>query len=142
MDVTITSFTFSEDSQNVSNPSGKGNTLQLINPQNLFRPPFIPCTYSFSVTCGLIKIDPHKTHTVQFILESPEGDTPIKTDPINVPKNNNFDASLPDEANGFVFNLDFRNVPFKVKGEYKGKIIFNNELLGEYPLMFYPQENN
>ncbi|SEU04044.1 hypothetical protein SAMN05421676_11580 [Salinibacillus kushneri] len=141
MQPVISSFTFSEDSQNSTNQNGRGNALHVINPQNLFRPPFIPCTFSFSVTFGVISLNPNIDSSLEFRLISPNQEVVVSTNEVNIPKNSNFDSTLPEEANGFMFNFDFRNVPLRESGKYTANILINEEVIGEFPLMVHPKEN-
>lgn len=139
----LTTFAFSEDANQIPNPNGQGASLNVINPQNVFRPMFIPGSFSFAVTFGIAEMDPELTQKIRFTLAHSEDPDQIivDTNDINIGANPNIDRTLPKEANGIMLNMDFRNVPFKKQGKYIGKIIFNGELLEEKVVYVFPQES-
>lgn len=140
MQPVISSFMFSEDTKETNLPNGGVGGVNIINPQNIIRPAFVPGSYSFSVSIGLLSVDPEREHTLQFKLISKNAENVIDTGVIQLPKGIEFDNTLPKEANGFMFNMNFRNVPFRHSGTYTGSVLFDNETLGNYPLVVYPQE--
>jgi hypothetical protein len=136
----LTTFVFSEDTnQELVN---QNKILHVINPQNVFRPQFVPSAFSFSVTFGLIDLDPDKKNTIRFTLNAPNENEKyvVDTGNIDLDPNHAFDRRLPIEANGFMMNMDFRNVPFRIEGKYLAKVNVNGELVGEYPVFVYGQE--
>lgn len=140
----LTTFVFSENTNQVPNPDGNGISLNIINPQQLFRPMFIPGTFSFSVTFGLSNLDPDRDHTVNFKLvyaDGEENDIIIDTKNINMPANPNHDKILPKEAHGVMYSLDFRNVPFRKAGKYYGIISVDGQEIDKKVLYVYPQES-
>lgn len=136
----ITSFIFSEDTEQAFNPGAKGNILHIVNPLHLIRPQFIPSAYTFSITFGLKGLDPDSEHNIRFQLLTPSGSSAMDTNDISLPKNTGFDRNLPKDVNGLMLNLDFRNVALREIGEYKGIVFVNNEAIGNYPLDVYPEE--
>ncbi|UAL46838.1 hypothetical protein K7887_18530 [Sutcliffiella horikoshii] len=66
----VTTFAFSDDVKEMPNQNG-GATMHVINPQNLFRPHFVPGTYSFAVTFGFLGVDPERKHKLSFQFLSP-----------------------------------------------------------------------
>jgi hypothetical protein len=142
----LTTFVFSENIEQVPNPSGTGTSLNIINPQNVFRPMFIPGTFSFSLTFGLIDVDTTKDHIVNFKLVYDEGENEsnnivVDTNNMNIPANPTSDKKLPKEVNGIMFNLDFRNVPFRKAGKYFGIISLDGQEIAKKVLFVYPQES-
>ena len=85
-------------------------------------------------------MDPKKDHNIEFKLITPSKQTLIDTGKIAVPDNPSFDTKLPAEASGLMLNLDFRNLPVRENGEYKGVVIVNDTILSEYPLFIFAQE--
>lgn len=136
----ISSFIFSDDTQQVPSHGNNGSVLHIINPQNVLRPQFIPGGHSFSVSIGVLKMDPKNSHTIEFQLISPTGQIAIDTKKIEIPSNEGFDKNMPSEAGGVMINLDFRNFPFREKGEFKGLVLVDGTSIGEYPLIIFPQE--
>lgn len=137
----ITSFIFSEDTEQAINHGTKGNVLHIVNPLHIIRPQFIPSGYTFSVTFGVKGLDPDSEHKIRFRLLTPSGSSAMDTNDISLPKNTGFDRLLPLELNGLMINLDFRNVALREIGEYKGVVLVNDEVIGDYPLDVYPEES-
>lgn len=135
----VSSFVFTEDMSNIPNNNGPGSSVQLINPINLIRPPFIPGTYSFCVTIGLVKLDPNREYILKFDLKSPDNYIVMSTGDVNVTRQPNVDTSIPPEANGVFLNLNLRNVTLMKQGEYKGIISVDGDPINEFPLYVYPK---
>ncbi|MEC0565959.1 hypothetical protein P8841_09180 [Bacillus spizizenii] len=135
----VTTFAFSEDTQDVPNQFGNGSSKHIINPRNLIRPPFLPATPSFSVSVGVAGIDPNRENTFSFKISGPDQQLVLDSNDFSLPKNPQHDKSLPDEANGFFFNFNLRDVPLKVKGKYTAEIYINKEKIGEFALYVFPQ---
>lgn len=138
----ITTFAFSDDVKEQPQPNGN-RTLDIINPQNLFRPLFIPGTYTFSVTFGLLGIDPNTSHKLDFQIKHSEVDEEalVNIEGADLAPNLEFlNSGLPNEANGFIFNMDFRNLPFRHEGKYIATVSLDGLSLGEFPLLVYPLE--
>lgn len=138
----VTTFVLSEDIKEMQN-NDNTKVINIWNPLHLIRPPFMPGTYSFALSFGIMGIEPHKSHTLGLKIVSPnENDEPL----VNIvdselPPNNQFSGSgLPEEANGIMFNMDLRNIPFRVEGKYIAKIFFNGVILSEFPFLVYPLE--
>lgn len=140
MEPQLTSFIFSEDSKEKPNANGRGTSLHIINPLNVFKMPFIPNTYSFSVTLGFIKLDPDKNHELEFKLVAPNQAEVFNTGLINIHRDQ-ANPSIPKEANGFTLNLDFRNVEFNFSGEHTGIVILDEHVLSEIPVIVFTKED-
>ena len=139
MEPYLSTFAFSNDINQIND--GQSQVTNIINPQNLFRPTFVPGTFSFAVTFGILGMDPDKEHTLQYIMTSPNGEAIVQTQEVKIERNPSFDTSiLPKEANGFIFNMDFRNLAFREKGKYIAHVIVNDHEVGSIPVMVYPQE--
>lgn len=137
----LSTFVFSENSNQVPNPNGQGTALHIINPQNVFRPIFVPGAFSFSLTFGIIELDTDEPHTMQFTLTYTEtNEIAIDTGEFNLPVNPNKDPRIPKNALGFMMNLDFRNVPFKHEGKYEAKLFLDKKILETKPIYVYSQE--
>ncbi|WIL46020.1 hypothetical protein QP042_21755 [Bacillus bombysepticus] len=139
----LSTFVFSEDSKEVLNRNGQGTSLHIINPQNVFRPMFVPGAHSFSVTLGINGLDTSHKNSFQLIIrpEAKGSEATVNTDEIPLPPNpEGQDPILPKEAVGMMFNLDFRNVPFKIAGKYIAEIFVNGKLIEDKPLYVYPME--
>lgn len=139
----LSTFVLSDNSNQVLNPNGQGTTLQVVNPQNIFRPMFIPGGHSFSVTFGFLEVNPDAQHRIQFSIISCEtGEQVINIDNIEVPPNAQPDKFIPKESTGIMLNFDFRNVPFKKEGKYEVHITLDGETLDKKPFYVYKQGSN
>ncbi|TKA02503.1 hypothetical protein FA950_20760 [Bacillus thuringiensis] len=125
----LSTFAISDDSSQIMTPDGP--VLQIINPQNLFRLPFIPGTFSFCVTLGILDLNPELDHTVKLVIKSAEHTDYIALDSNNmvVPRNPTFNKDIPMEAHGVLFNLDFRNLPFRYEGKYIAEVHVDDKLI-------------
>lgn len=137
----LSTFVMSDDSNQVPNPNGQGSMLQVVNPQNIFRPMFVPGGHSFSVTFGFLEIDPKQKHNINFFIVSSSGETIVNIENIEVPPNAPRDTSIPEEATGLMLNFDLRNVPFRIEGKYEARIIFDGQLLDSKPFYVFKQES-
>ncbi|WP_028392712.1 hypothetical protein [Bacillus cihuensis] len=136
----VTTFAFSNDVKQQT-MDGNVQSIQVIDPQNVFRPTFIPGTFSFAVTFGVLGLDPDKKNVLRFEIKDPNEVNVVETPHIDIPPNINFDDSiLPKESNGFIFNMDFRNIAFRLEGKYTAYIHVNHENIGGFPVLVYPQE--
>ncbi|MDH4419971.1 hypothetical protein QEZ44_00660 [Bacillus cereus] len=138
----LSTFVFSEDSKQVLDSNGQGSSLHLVNPQNIFRPMFIPGTYSFSVTLGIGALDITAENTFQLVIRFDKDDSQavINTGEVLLPKSPQRDPIIPPEAEGIMFNMDFRNAPFKIAGKYIAEVFINKKLIDTKTLYIYPQE--
>lgn len=137
----LNSFMFFDDIQHTVNNNAPGTAMNLVNPQNVIRTPFIPSTYSFAVAFGVMGVDFKSNHILSFQFINPQNEVVIDTSEINIPPNPNESKSLPIEAQGYTFNLNLRNVQLKYEGKYLGRVSINKEVVGEFPLFVFPMEN-
>lgn len=128
----ISTFVYSEDS--FGEPIPEGQRLHLVNPQNVFRPIFIPSMFSFSFTIGFIGVDTLQEHKMRIIFSNPDGSKQlIDTGEIAIPKNEKED-DIPVEMRGLMMNMGFKNVAFEVEGIYRTEVFFDGERIGVFPV--------
>lgn len=102
---------------------------QLISPQAVLRPPFIPGTFSFGISICVLGADFQEQNVINFCIINPakvlvysSGDIDIGKLPI--------DASLPEEYNGIVLSTDIRNLELQSEGEYELDLFINKQRVG------------
>jgi hypothetical protein len=132
--VHVSTFIYAQDSNTVANTEG-GNSLHLINPQHIFTPAFIPSLFSFAIMFGILGIEQSKEHKIRVVFRGPNpNEGPIlDTGDFNYPANDQ-GKDLPLEMQGFLMNLNLRNVPLKYEGEYATDIYADGILLGTFPI--------
>lgn len=134
----ISSFMFSDETQNVQTQP-QSASLHLINPLNVIRPHFVPGSYTFAMSFGILRLLLTQSHNLQIIMKSPSGKISLDTGVIYISQPAPVEDDLPLEAHGMMFNFNFRNVPFEENGEYLTTIIIDEQEIGEYPLFVYQQ---
>lgn len=117
----ISYFIYSESTQNEN--VANGSKLHIVQPMHIIIPMFIPSLFSFSVSFGVLDIKQDESHRLRYTFKSPDNVQAILIDTgdINIPSEYST-RELPDDMNGLMLNLDFRNIPFKTEGEYIGNI--------------------
>lgn len=126
----VTMFVYCENVQNENTPLGPKNNI--IGPMNAIRPMFIPGTFSFSIFTSIVDVDLKKTHNFRIVLSDGFKDI-VDTGNALIPPQN-IEPDLPESERGFMLNMDLRNVIFEKEGSYIGKVYFDDDILGEYPI--------
>lgn len=126
----LTAFMLCDSINNIPDPSG-GFLQQIISPQVALRPQFVPGNFSFGVAVGVRGIDLHITNRIRFTISDPQGkiiqDSGVSEfHPISV----DVPETMPDEYQGFLMNMDIRNLVIHENGEYLFSIYVNDELVG------------
>lgn len=129
----ITTFVYCESTQNEMTPQGP--KLNLIGPMQILTPMFIPSMFSFSVLFGIQDFRLNQAHTVRLLFKGPvEGEQPVvDTGDLTLPIEHQ-NSNLPEDMQGMMMNLDFRNLAIRHKGTYETEVYFDGELLGKYPI--------
>lgn len=130
----VSTFVYAQDSNTEPNGSG-GNDLHLINPQHIFTPPFMPSLFSFVIMFGILGIEQSSTNKIRIVFRGPNPEEAplVDSGEFDYPANNQ-GVSLPIEMQGFLMNLNLRNVPFKHEGVYTTEIFANGKSLGVFPI--------
>jgi len=98
-------------------------------PIMLIAPASIPGNYSFAISFGVQGVDVKKSNKLQVVFCDPN-DNPVQdTGVIELPANAQQENAAGEELQGFVLNMDFRNMLLEMSGEYSTKIMFNNEII-------------
>lgn len=139
----IATFIYSDNSQlSINNNS---QVLTITNPMLIFKPTFIPSTFSFAVTIGILGADESTPHVLRYIFKKKDSEELIiNTGDMQFPaRNTDTDsAQVPHEYNGFLVNLDFRNVVLKSEGEYVSQVYLDTIHLGDFPIYVKGIETN
>lgn len=133
----VSTFMYSEDS--IAEPTPQGPRTNLVNPQLVFRPMFIPSLFSFAITFGVAGFDPSLEHKMRFMFISPEGEALLDTE-FDLPKSDE-KPELPIEQRGIMMNMNLRNVPFKSEGIYDSEVFMNGGSLGKFPIYVKVKES-
>lgn len=131
----LTTFIYSDNSRLDFNNGKQAVTIS--NPMLIFKPAFIPSTFSFAVTMGILGVDESVTHNMRYIFKKINSeDILIDTGEMQISTKSSdpTDVELPFDYRGFLFNMDFRNVVIKSEGEYVSYVYFDSECLGEFPI--------
>lgn len=126
----ISSFTYCEAIQ--VEMTQQGPQQQIINPLQILAPASIPGNYSFSIVCSIADFNVLEEHVTNLTFLSPSGDILYSTGDVHfqIPEDSNNGQPL----TGVQFNVDIRNLLFKEPGIFSTKVIFDEQLLGEYKI--------
>ncbi|MEG6615410.1 hypothetical protein V6C27_03060 [Peptococcaceae bacterium 1198_IL3148] len=127
----IATFIYSEDS--LSEPTPQGQRMNVVNPQLVFRPLFIPSLFSFAITFGISGMDTTQENKIQLLFRNPDDSEILINTDFTMPKSDD-DSELPIEVRGAMVNMNLRNVPFKSEGTYSTEVIVNGDSLGRFPI--------
>ncbi|PFA84501.1 MULTISPECIES: hypothetical protein [Bacillus] len=104
-------------------------------PLHVFTVPFVPTTYSFAITFGLLGINNKQDNKLSIRFLDPNDNPKIDAENLMIGKTPDLNwEEMPHEARGLIANMDFRNVILECEGLYKTQIFMNDELLGEFPI--------
>lgn len=133
----ITVFMLCDSINNIPIPSG-GVLQQLVSPQLVLRPQFVPGTFSFGIAVGIQGVNLHIINRVRFTISDSHGeivqDSGISEFP---PIPEDVPETMPGEHQGFLMNMDIRNLVVHENGEYIFSIYINDELIGTQSVPIY-----
>lgn len=126
----LTAFMLCDSINAIPVPTG-GVLQQLVSPQVALRPQFIPGNFSFGIAVGVQGVNLHVTNRIRFTISDPHGeiiqDSGVSEFP---PVPEDVQEILPAEYQGFMMNMDIRNLVLRENGEYLFCIYVNDELVG------------
>lgn len=134
----ISTFIYSENTAQEMTPNGP--KLHILTPLQVFLPRFIPGTFSFSITFGILDYDLLKEHKIQIKFINNKENILVDTGSITLPINSNKPkidgktVELPLDMQGSIMNMNFQNVVFREEGIYKTNIVFDNDNIGSYEI--------
>ena len=131
----ITAFLLSDTLNN--SVDNQGNVIQqLTNPSLVIRPQHIPGNFSFVITAGITGVDLSKDFSFCFMIQDPENKIVYNSGKTNFSGISKED-SLPLEQQGFLINIDVRNLEITCEGKYKFIVYLNDNLIGEKIIPIY-----
>jgi len=119
----------------------KGPVPQLIAPQFILTPMFIPSNFSFGVSIGISGLDLRQVNTVKFAIKTPQKTIVKESEAFSIPASTENNI-LPQEQHGITLNIDVRNLKVEEEGIYSIIIFINGEAIGEKEIPIYRGENN
>ncbi|MZP30579.1 hypothetical protein GTO91_12730 [Heliobacterium undosum] len=128
----ISSFLYAEDSVQLP-----GQPLNIVNPQIVLRPMFVPGMFSFTIVFGISEVVVTEAHTLRCIFCGPEGEVVLDTGAFDVPVQPDAIKRKDDpiETQALMVNMNFRNVPFKCEGRYNTQVFLDGTNIGNVPVM-------
>lgn len=129
----ISTFIYCENIQNENTPNGP--KMHIIEPMHIMTPAFIPSMFSFCIVFGILNIQLDRRHILRYVFKGAETDQPpiIDTGEIVLPIQEK-KGNLPDDMNGIMMNMDFRNIPLQYEGSYNSEIFVDGTSLGIFPI--------
>lgn len=131
----LVSFVVCDSITNIPAPQN-GTITNLVSPQIALRPQFIPGNFSFGVAVGIADIDLRAENKMRFTIVDPDGGIAHDTGENAFPIIQEPDT-LPKEYQGFMVNIDIRNLAVQSEGEYKFVFYINGAFVGEYKVPIY-----
>jgi len=121
----LVSFMLCDSINNVSTAPNEITTM-LISPEIALRPQFIPGNFSFAVSIGIADIDLKKENRVRFSVLDPSGKVVFCSPDNPFSLSSDDDNLLPKMHQGFIVNLDIRNLSVPTEGEYQFLLYVND----------------
>jgi hypothetical protein len=136
----VSTFLYCEGVQNDVTPTGP--KMHIIGPMQILTPMFIPSMFSFSVVIGIIDTNMKMPHKFRLLLKGPDEQIIIDTGESIIPINNaKVIPNLPEDMQGFMGSIDFRNVAIRQEGTYEIEVFFDDESMGKFPIKAKGVEN-
>ena len=121
----------------IINPQGP----QLISPQAILRPSFIPGNFSFGLSAAITGIKTSIPHSFYFHIKNPKGKIIHQSPVQNIPVDANIASDdIPEKYQGIVMAIDVRNLPLEEEGEYQFSIIVDNSDTASHSFPIYKKE--
>lgn len=131
----VVSFVICDSIQNMPSPQNE-LVPTLVAPQIALRPQFIPSNFSFAMAVGISDIDLQAENQMRFVILDPGGVNIHDTGDSVLPKIEDHDV-LPREYQGFMVNMDIRNLTIPREGEYRFMFYMNGDCIGEYSVPIF-----
>ena len=134
----IANFMICDTMNNVPMPGGAFG-LNIVNPQLLLRPSYIPGNFSFCIVVGVQGIKTTNLNTVKFkfefcdpnnkVLQQSSAELPL----VKMP-------NVPEEYQGFLMSFDLRKLPIEKEGAFILKLFVDEELIGTKEIPIYKKD--
>lgn len=135
----VTMFMLCDTVNNIPGP--KGQIPHLVAPQVVLRPMFIPGNFSFGIAIGVRGLNLQQPTKLKFTITAPDGTVLQDSDETEIPAIGMGDT-LPIEHQGFMMNLDIRNLVVQEEGLYKISLCVNGESLEEQEIPIFRGVNH
>lgn len=120
-------------------PADKGEVVpNLVAPQIALRPRFIPGNFSFALAIGIADIDLQAGNRIRFTITDPKGVVIQDSGETELPKMPMKDT-MPAEYQGFVINMDIRNLIIENEGAYVFSLYMNGDCIGTHTIPIFKQ---
>lgn len=132
----ITNFIYCLNAEKVTTNGDGGETINANGIMAALTPEFVPGTFSFSILFSVLDADITVNNNIRIAFGKKDVDKKlVDSGIIHLPPMPDKDeVGLPKEYKGLNMSMDLRNVIFESEGLYCTEIIFNGEILGEYPV--------
>lgn len=131
----LVSFVLCDSINNITAPQS-GMVTNLVSPQIALRPQFVPGNFSFAVAVGIADIDLQTENRMRFTIVDPTGEIAHDTGENVFPIFPAHDT-MPREHQGFMVNMDIRNLAVQAEGEFRFVFYINGTCIGEYKVPIY-----
>lgn len=129
-------FMLCDSINNSPNPHGTGAIPSLVSPCVVLRPLFVPGTFSFGITVGVRGVDLENPMELKMQIVSPTGQTVQDFGQAQLPPLG-IEDTMPKAYQGFMMNLDIRNMPVPEEGVYHFQIELNGNALETQEIPIY-----
>lgn len=125
----ISAFTLCDSVNNMPLPDGNF-VPTLINPQVVLKPQFLPTTFSFGFSVGILDMKPDIQNKVRLLIMDPEESKTvqdlgeIEIYPSLISQNQT------DSFSGCTITASVQNVPLEQQGIYKLRVLVNGQDIG------------
>ncbi len=120
-----------------------GPKPHLVGPLITLSPMFIPGMFSFSIFMHIGEEDIKGMKTFRVVFKKKDSiEAIVDTGNQNLQSPEEKEITLPEEARGFMINMDFRNVVIKEEGLYVSEVYYNDEKIGESIIYAKATEGN
>ena len=126
------SFVYCDKITKEFNPANGAMNRNISSQLNDLRPINIPGNFTFSIACSISHVDADQNNHIAFCFISPEGKELLPRIEADIPRGA-LVAPTGETAN-LNMDVEYRNLILMSEGLYKTQVIFNDEILGEYPI--------
>lgn len=133
----IVSFVVCESINNMPS-TNVGVVPNLINPQVVLRPQYIPGNFSFGIAVGVVGIDLKVPNKIRFTISNTDGIVIQNSGENDLPVVREEDT-IPNEFQGFMMCMDIRNLVLHNEGEYSFTLYLNGESVGMKSIPIFKQ---
>ncbi|MDD6441889.1 MAG: hypothetical protein PUG71_07270 [bacterium] len=113
-----------------------GSIPQLIGPQTVLRPQFVPSNFSFGIAVGVTDVNLHESYRIRFTIADPDGKVVHDSGESDFPAIEKADT-LPVEYQGFALSIDIRNLIVEKEGAFKFNLFINGKVVGEHEIPIF-----